>query len=318
MKIFHINNIASTATIFKSFLDQENDVTILNIIPKQKKPSLLYKTITLIERLFLIIKVRKKIKKDKPDILHIHYTTSGAFFLDFKGKVICHAHGSDVRIKKYDYIRRILNNLIFKKAFMIIYATPDLSDSFKIYKEKTIYLPNPIDTKIYTCKKNLQKNNKILLFSMPTTIKGIEVSSKALKHIAKKYPHIEIDVFDTSKSREIFEDSNISYINIVKQEDIPSLLCNYDIIVGQFKIGSLGMSELQAMSCSKPVICNANYSDSPHLQASSQEEIIDHIERLITKSCEDKQLLGKKNREWVIKNHEASKICQKLMEIYIK
>lgn len=322
MKIFHINNIASTATIFKSFLSQEHDVTIFNIIPQQKKPSFFYKTITLIERLFLIIKVRKKIKKEKPDILHIHYTTSGVFFLDFKGKVICHAHGSDVRIKKHDYFRRVLNYLIFKKSFMIIYATPDLSQYFEVYKEKTMYLPNPIDTKIYTCNKNTSTSKKILLFSMPTTIKGIELSSKALKYIAKKHPDIEIDVFDTPKSREIFEDSNISYISIVKQEDIPSLICNYDIIVGQFKIGSLGMSELQAMSCSKPVICNAylneSYSGSPHLQASSQQEIIDHIEILITKSHEDKQLLGGKNRAWIIENHEVSKICKKLIEVYIK
>ncbi len=77
------------------------------------------------------------------------------------------------------------------------------------------------------------------------------------------------------------------------------------------------MVTIEAMLCEKPVICYwkyGQYADPPIVNADMsnfKQKIIELIEK-----PKLRRLLGRKGKEWVIKNHNAEEIVKKLIKIY--
>lgn len=321
MKIIFINDIASVSSTLKDTLEEQgHSIKIINIMPNNSNKS---KALTIINRIKLVFLARKKIKEENPDILHINYTTSGIWFLDYPKRLFIHAHGSDVRLNKNDLIRRLINYAIFLKAEKIFYSTPDLLIYLKAHQEKIKYIPNPINTNKYQCKQSHLENIKkikILLFCAPTYVKGIDISMAAIKILVQKNKNLIFDIFLPKEEQLLYHHKQINYISSVPQNTVCSLICNYDIIIGQFRLGSLGMSELQAMSCRKPVICNLSHNafdEYPSiLHATTSYDVVEAVECLVSYPKEKIETIKNNNREWVIKNHSHLKTCAMLLEVY--
>ena len=110
------------------------------------------------------------------------------------------------------------------------------------------------------------------------------------------------------------------FIPPVVQEEVRQLIWPADVIVGQFALGALGLSELQAMSCAKPVICSFRYDDAypappPLCRAATAEEIDEQLENLF-QHPEIGMALGQKSREWVIQNHDYRILTARLEKLY--
>ncbi len=329
MKILHINNIASVSEILAKAqrVYFNHDVHIINIIPQQKKTGWWSKLATLTERIYLVSKARHLIKALKPDIVHIHYTTSAIWLLGLGVKIIAHGHGSDLRLKKHDLIRLFLNRIGLHSAYRIICSTPDLLPYARIYGPKTHYIPNPIDTDLFTgagCSKNPTTPFEVLLFSAPTKIKGFEIAEEAIRVILEKYKNIRITVFKnehTTRLQKSLNTRQLKIINPVPSNAIPSLLSGYDFILGQFILGAFGMSELEAFAASKTVICNAIYNieydnNTPHLQATRANEIVSHVDRIVSNPHVFLKTKGESAWDWVYKNHNMKIIAEKVETIY--
>ena len=80
------------------------------------------------------------------------------------------------------------------------------------------------------------------------------------------------------------------------------------------------MSELQAMSCARPVIASFRYDDAyptppPICQAATAEEVDERLEYLF-RNPEMVMSLGRQAREWIIENHDHRVLAGKLEELY--
>ncbi len=114
--------------------------------------------------------------------------------------------------------------------------------------------------------------------------------------------------------RSSFPDAGLNLIPRVPYGDMPALLGRYDIVMGQFKLGALGMSELEAMACGKPVLSFFNYPQAydeppPIFSTRDAEEGAEMLARLV----EDQQLrkeAGEKGRAWVEKHHEYVNVAK--------
>jgi glycosyltransferase involved in cell wall biosynthesis len=320
-KIYHINNIASVAeTLVKELKKKGLNVYLEKPSLDLAKYPLFVKVFSLINRQISALKILKKVKNQKA-ILHIHYSTYALFFLATTHSIIVHAHGSDVRISKKNILRRLLNWIIFKRANKILYSTPDLEEFIKPFKEKTIFLPNPTDFFSDQDTGDLkEKSKKILLFSSLTHVKGAKKSLEALKIFKKEHPECEITII---KNGELFEEplnETFNVLDIQDRKNLPNIIDRHGIILGQFHIGAIGMSELEAMSRSKPVIAYFKYNNkykekSPILNAYLTEEIVNQISFLYGKPDVIKKV-GDESKTWAQNNHYSPNICNQLVEIY--
>jgi glycosyltransferase involved in cell wall biosynthesis len=82
------------------------------------------------------------------------------------------------------------------------------------------------------------------------------------------------------------------------------------------------MSEMEAMACARPVVCDFTYGswypqEPPIVQAKTVEEITDRIQNLIDNPsmCKD---IGEAGRNWVMDNHDYIAVAKRLAKMYEK
>src|SRR5690606_10637214 len=112
----------------------------------------------------------------------------------------------------------------------------------------------------------------------------------------------------------------IHFIPPVTHDKMAALYQTHDLVIGQFKIDSLGMVELESMACARRIIChyieNQWYTTPPPvLKAQSASQIAENIIFLI-KNPSEMVSLGEKGRVWVTETHDYRLIARHLIEIY--
>ncbi len=276
-------------------------------------------------RLFDLRQVVGRLDAKFFDLVHIHWASYGILGLTSRIPFIVECHGSDVRTRlQHPFFRSILTP-VFRKAAAILCITPDLLPAVQLVRPDAIFLPAPIDTKRFAPAQAMQlpRLRNILLFTRLDPIKGVDVAVEGIKQFSYRYPDIHVQLLDWGALRNEYRERyshHFEFIAPVTSYEVTNLINEADVIVGQFALGALGLSELQAMSCAKPVICSFRYDDAyptppPLFRASTAEEIDAHLENLY-QHPEVGIALGKKSREWVIANHDYPVLAGRLEELY--
>jgi len=277
-------------------------------------------------------KIRFSIESKDYDIIHVNGAYAGSLPLSVGKPYILHCRGSDVRENLKKPIIGKLTKKYIIKADKVLVSTPDLVDVVKPLREDVEYVPNGIETDIFKPKDTDNNKIKILLSSALTKVKGGEKMIKAIKIVKEKYPDIEVNASGLGKepvknsisnihrilSREDIEKIGINLLPVFPFELIKSwseIIQDHDIILGQFVLGSLGMSDLEAMSCGKPLITYLRDIKCPAISTASP----DIIAKVVIDLIENKELRikkGEESREWILKYHDAKKISKRLKNIY--
>ena len=104
---------------------------------------------------------------------------------------------------------------------------------------------------------------------------------------------------------------------------MPEIINAFDIILGQFEIGSLGVSELESMACSKPVVSwvdQVRYSQwytepPPILSAREPDTVVEAVSALLQDRAY-REKLGSQARAWVLKHHDYLDVAAGLVAHY--
>ena len=263
-----------------------------------------------------------KILKAKGDIYHINYLLQDCYIASRLGKspLIGHAHGSDLRTSLNHRVwgRIVKHNL--RHCDKILVSTPDILGIARKYREDAEYLPNPVDTELFYPKPAAPKGKKkrILIASDSNwNVKGTDIAIKALSRIRDD---IEISIIkqgkDFDKTSTLAATLGLS-LNILPR--IPhEKLCEYywaaDVVIDQFKIGSLGMISLEAIACGRPVITFvssefAEYRSFPIKDVNTEDAIIDAVNAPL-------QELWEKEYAYLSMYHKPEKIANKIQLVY--
>lgn len=330
MKIIHINDIASVGSSLVSIQNVNGDQsTLVSVMPKGIGNSVIKRLKTLGQRLKLVYRARLEIKKTKPDWVHVHYTTSAIWFLDLRCKLAVHAHGSDIRNSYSRFVYRVINQLIFKRADLILFSTPDLEKEIEPYQVRAHYLPNPIDVRYYSSLVDSTKNRteplRILWLAMPSKIKGVDIVIPALKFFSEA-KNLRFTLLDNVCLRASLiefgvEQNNLKIVQPVEQSQVKELILDHDIVIGQTVLGALGMSELQAMACSKVVI---GFNQFPQgftyadllFQCDSISHLVETINDVTSMDAERREEIGLRSRSWVESVHSINAVNDKLNSLY--
>ncbi|TET63348.1 hypothetical protein E3J49_06720 [Candidatus Bathyarchaeota archaeon] len=222
-----------------------------------------------------------KIYKSKEGMFHVNYGLQDAFLTrKIKHLDVLHLHGSDVRwtlhSKKWGWIVR--HNI--QKAKKVLYSTPDLETLLDDIRSDATYLPVPVDTEIFSLKQNYSEKPKAITFVLPY--------EQLPKGLCETF--IKVGIPLTILQR------NIPF------GLMPTLLREYDIFVDRFTIPSFSKTCLEAMSCGLATV------DFRH--EANIETIVSTLNSCVCRNA------GRKNRQYVMDNHQIKDVAEQLKRIW--
>jgi glycosyltransferase involved in cell wall biosynthesis len=315
-------------------------------IYQSKLKNLRYKSLSLLRypfyQLWDVIRFYRFCKKKKFDAIHVNFAYSGILPLILGKTYYLECHGSDVRRNLKLPLIGWMTKLAIKKAKKVFYATPDLYQYIHKIRSDAIYIPDPVDTKLFSPYKKIKRTKgeviKILVCTKLTNAKGgkkIIALVKKLSNLNKKIiftifklayvPNDFAKISDIDhkylavQSHELNKDY-IKLINPVAHTAFVNLIQDHDLVIGQFAIGSLGVSELESLSCEKIVVTYVNRSyyrenPPPIIWSKSTNSLTNHILKIINNPSNFREI-SKKSREWILKTHDSNVIGKKLLKLY--
>jgi glycosyltransferase involved in cell wall biosynthesis len=263
-----------------------------------------------------------KIMRVKADVYHVHYLLQDCFIAVCLGKkpLIGHAHGSDLRSSLNHPVwgRIVRHNLA--KCDRVIVSTPDILDIAKKFRDDAVYLPNPVDMTLFYPKPLMSHGGKkrVLIASDSNwSVKGTDIAIRALSRI-KDEVDVSIIAYGKDFDRTIALASSLGLrLNVlpkVPHERLVEYYWNADVVLDQFKLGSLGMISLEAIACGRPVITYVSseypeYSDFPLKDVCGEEDVALEIKNANNK-------LWQKEYTYLEKYHKPEVAITNLLLIY--
>jgi glycosyltransferase involved in cell wall biosynthesis len=213
---------------------------------------------------------------------------------------------------------------IFRRAGAIVCTTPDLVHIVQPLRPDAIFVPAAVDTAHFApVEIYLPRPWTILLFARLEHGKGAEISTEGIARFATRHPEARVRLLDygalSSEYRRQYR-HRFEFVPRVVPEAVPDLLAQSDVVVGQLVVGALGLSEVQAMSCARPVIASFRYPDAypsppPLCQAESADAVDEHLERLYSHP-QEARTLGEQARQWVCAYHGSDILAVRLESLY--
>jgi len=267
-----------------------------------------------------------KLNQNYFDLVHIHWASYGVLGLASRVPFVVQCHGTDVRDRLKHPLFRLALARVFRRAAAVLCTTPDLLSVVRTVYDGAIYLPAPIDTAHFAPPENTTPHPwTIFLFSRLEPGKRVEIAARGIEQFVMRHPDVQVQVVDWGELSAEYQRSygqRFHFVPRVAPDAVRELLWRADVVVGQFGIGALTLSELQAMSCAKPVIMpfhreyESVYSAPPPVcQASTPDEVDAQLERLYQRQ-EDVQTIGQRGRDWVIAHHGCRVVAKRLDLLY--
>jgi glycosyltransferase involved in cell wall biosynthesis len=328
MRILYVHNINRVAEIYGSNLAQcGHTVTVYEPSLVGGNASLPTKLALMPWRVLSMYPMVGNLNPKHFDLVHVHWASYGVLGLVSRIPFIVHCHGSDVRYRLRQPFFRSLLGTILQRAAAVMCITPDLLPIVQSVRSDVVFFPVPIDTEQFAPKedklRDLSHPWTILLFARLDAIKGVDTAIRGIVRFVQRYSDVRVLLLEWGDLKEHYKQQygkDFEFIPPVAPNEVSNLIRSADVVVGQFAVGALGLSELQAMSCAKPVICSFRYEEAystppPLCQATTAEEIEEHLENLFQHPGVG-IALGQKAREWVIKNHDHRDLSVKLERFY--
>lgn len=285
-----------------------------------------------ITRTLEALRLRYYVRRNHIDIIHIHYATFAYMALITRLPYLLHCHGSDVN---KDLNRPGLRNIAalgIRKSEKVFYSTPALYQPLTPLRSDAVFLPNPIDTSLFTPGSKMIENKplRILSISKLDDFKGIPDILKTIELVWQVRPEIEFGLMgfgnrfiEAEPFIKIYGGKkNLILHSPLSHDKMPDLIRTYDIILGHqsARLPVLNVSELEAMACAKPVVCSFRFPKSypeppPILVSKNPEEARDHILCLID-DPNFRRNLGLSASQWVRSNHDINLVSKRLLNHY--
>lgn len=323
MRILHVNDVANVASTLVAGLNRIGHQAELRRLrlPASRRGTAA-KILALPARWAEWTAVNRQVKSGHYDIVHIHYAYLGLLGILGQYPYILHCHGTDVRRGLYDPLRRGMVIQSLRRARKVLFSTPDLAQHVRPIRPDAIFLPNPIATdRFRPLPQGSNAPLRILIISRLSPIKKVSVAFEAIQQLRARHPEIQVAALDFGHERGKYHRApGVSFLAPVPYTEMPELINAHDIVLGQFGLGIISMSELEAMACGKPVICHFTYGawypePPPPFATDQPAQVAAYLEELVQDPALQRDR-GEAGRAWVERYHGYLAVAQRLAEIY--
>jgi glycosyltransferase involved in cell wall biosynthesis len=268
------------------------------------------------------VRLARRIRAGNYDAVHIHYGYLGVVGMLARRPYVLHCHGDDVR----DVSRRVwapLIRLAIRKARHVYYSTPDLREPLLAIRPDVEFLPNPIDIDTFRPEPLPPEAQDVLVACALNENKGVANILDAARILEDARPRTRITALAGGAGSSAAQDlPNVVLYLHQPRAKLPALMSRHRVIIGQVYQGAVGMVELEAMACGRPVITWFTYEDAyaappPFVNAQRGAEIAAAVTGLLDdpQRCER---LGREGRAWVEQNHNASVMAERIEELALR
>lgn len=322
LRVVHLNDVAFVASTLAD-AQRRRGASASVVQPATPLAALSYpwKVATFPLRAIPLVAAAIRLRRTDRPIIHVHYATSGITAIASRRPFAIHCHGSDVRGLRGGSLRTRYLAWVLRHASLVLYATPDLAVDVLRLRADAEFLPNPIDVATFSPGPGAIRD--ILLASRLDTIKGTEVAVAGLVRFLEQRPAAKVTVVAAGSrvawARAALGD-RVEFVRPVQHAAMPDLLRAHRVVVGQFKLGILSQLELEALACGVPVVTHfafdSVYSSPPPLaRAATSVEVAEVLVRLHDDES-SRARLGAESREWVVRNHDALSVVDRLCSSY--
>jgi glycosyltransferase involved in cell wall biosynthesis len=328
MRILYIHNINQVAQTYgEDLVRRGHSVSIFEPSLIGASAPLPLKVALMPQRLFNLRNVAGMLDENHYDLVHIHWASYGILGLMSRIPFVVHCHGTDVRSRlRHPLFRKMLEPFL-QRAAAVLCITPDLLPVVRSVRPDALLSPAPIDTERFVPAKNIADDRRnhwtILLFARLDPEKGVDIAMEGIVRFVRRHTGVRVRLLDWGPLKVQYRlryGHCFEFIPLVAPDEVEHLILSADVIIGQFALGALGLSEFQAMSCARPVIASFCYNDAyptspPICQAASASEIDERLEYLF-QNPEMAKSLGRQAREWIIENHDYRILAIRLEKLY--
>jgi len=347
MKVIQVGDVANVGRTLIKGLRAEGVDAVLVIMPKPgdtdvpEEPGIdiIRRPYRILTHAVLLSRLLGKYRQS--DIFHAHALYNIPLMLLNK-LTVSHFHGDDLlEVASGDTVFSKLLRRAMRKTKCILVSTPDLPDivaGLGMPMEKVTFLPNPIDVDHFRPGKAnspFGENDGTIKLFHPTRFQEKKHNERllyAFKELQTKYPlslyliehkfHSE----DQQKIAGLIEELGLKrtfFLPAVAHKNLVSYYNAADIVLDQFDRPIMCLVSLEALACGKPVISgfpenSGSYPEPPPvLRGFTVEDIVRSVTYLV-ENRDQWEEIGRKGREWIIRNHALPAVVSRLHDIYRK
>ena len=318
MRIAEVNDVASVATELSAALRAcGNDVRLIHprlvgaALPTAVKP------LVAPMRAWEWLSIAREIRSGHFDAVHIHYAYLGMIGVLGRFPYLLHCHGDDIRDLDRA-IRRPFIEAAMKRAGFVYYATPDLRDRVLALRPDAEFLPNPVDTARFHPQPLPDHGPDVFIACSLTENKGIANILDACRLLAEVRPDIRITAYAGGEYTSAFDAlPQVTLITRQSREKFAATIACHRVSIGQTHEGAIGMAELEAMACARPVVAHFIYDDfysepPPIVRAHTGDEIAAAVRRCLDDPSQA-EATGALARQWIERHHDSRTIAARVL-----
>ena len=306
LEVLQVGDVAGVALTLTEGLREHTDWSVRQIdLPQPTGGGKIHRTLEVPSRGIRARRaIRAAVVQRTPSVVHVHWARF--------------AHGSDVRGRSNTIAGRIVRRSL-SRADAVLVSTPDLIDEVGVACQ---YLPNPIDTRRFAPSTEGSRRNSrstVLLFSQLIDIKGAATLLASARLILAGRGDVRVIALSGGTHDAEAAEAGVQMISRQTKSQLADLLAKVDVVVGQMRLGSLGLSELEAMSCGRPVVTFLRPGlyprDVPVISAGSAEEVAHECLWLLADE-QSSTMIGSRARSYILEHHESGVVARRLARIY--
>jgi len=223
--------------------------------------------------LFLLRRLRRLIKEEKPDIIHTHLNPAGSYVNMVKPKSIPQIHTLHTMYTQDQETRPFLKAVEKRTLFRddraaLIFLSPMLEKDFSSaisFKGKKYILPNFIEDSFFEIKPATPVPEQLRVVAVGT-IREVKNYQYLLDIFARlKGLPVSLDIYgggDTTAFNQRIEKEQLNVRMMGQTTDVSSVLGKYDLFIMASKFEGYPLSVIEAMAANLPVLL----SDIPALK----------------------------------------------------
>ncbi len=328
LRIAQVNDIACVGSTLVTALQQLGQSAELLEVPR---PGASWPTpwreLTAPLRLISNLAVVPRLRQGPFDVVHFHYAWKATAGLFAGRPFVLHCHGSDVRGRTPREPLGHLIELIAARAGRVYYSTPDLASTVRAFRGDAEFLPNPIDLARFGPgpDSRAEPTRDVLIPVRLDPIKGLDTIVAVVERLLELRPETSFTVIDQGPGIDRVRSAARGRVTVrtpVRHTAVPDLFREHRLVLGQFRVGALGNTELEALACGVPVAAAFRfpeaYASPPPLVAggSDDPETVAHGLGAVLDDDRARTALAEASSAWIAATHDAPTIGARLIEAY--